>query len=146
MGQANTYFDSKDRKYKIKGFAGEILAEVSGAAVKFTGDVTSGINTTSLKAGSGTAITKMGVLTGTLLPLAAVGTGLAALSTISNMTGLAIGDKVSLTFKAAVGGNLLIGNPHIPTTNTLCVYVLNPVQNSAGSLVAVGVDVKYDRS
>lgn len=132
MPKANSWFDGKANAWVFTGKGGAVAARIGGGGIE-TGD-------------GGTGIKKIGKLSGTLLPLAAVGTALSAISTVSNMTGLAIGDVVIFNVKQAIGGNLNIGAAFIPTTNTLNVYITNTQTTTAGSLVAKGVDVIYYRT
>ena len=58
--------------------------------------------------------------------------------TITNATGLKVGDKVFANPKVALSSTFLAGF-HIPTTNCLNFYAINPA--GVGSLAAMGWDV-----
>jgi hypothetical protein len=143
MGQANLFYNKITNRWECRDRGGNKVFDVDGTSLNVVGGITAG---GALSAGGGTSITKMGVLTGTLLPITAVGTATTAIGTVSNMTGLAIGDKVFVTPKAAIGGGLVVGNPVIPTTNTLNLTIQHSDPVNAGSLVAVGFDVTYMRT
>ena len=132
MGKASFDYNSRTNAWEFKGAGGALIARIGGGGIE-TGD-------------GGTGIKKMGLITGTIGALTAVGTGLVSIGTVTNMTGLAIGDKVFVTPKAAIAGNIGLVGAYIPTTNTLNVLLANTKQNSAGSFVAKGVDVIYFRT
>jgi hypothetical protein len=96
----------------------------------------------NLKIGAGGGqITLVAKVTGTIA-LAAVGTATTGVATMTGVgsAGVAVGDIIRIMPKAAQAGGVAISGPYIPTTNVINVYVTNPQPNTAGSLVAVGVD------
>ena len=78
---------------------------------------------------------------GTVGGIAAVGTLAMAIGTITGATGLLPGDVIFGVPKAALGGNVGLGGFHVPTNNTLNVYIQNVSGLSAGSLPATGFDI-----
>lgn len=96
--------------------------------------------------GGGGTISYMAKFTGTIA-LAAVGTMTVGVATVSNLgsSGIAVGDQVVITPKAAISG-VLLGLGWIPTTNVVIVPVSNAAIDSAGSLPAVGVDILVTRT
>ena len=130
MGKANLYWNSQLHRWEARGKSGGLKWSAGDEGMRL---------------GEGTAFTKMGKLSGTVLPLTSVGTGAAAISTISNMTGLVQGDMVFVTPKAAIAGHLGLAFGYVPSNNLCNVYIQNSKPDSAGSFVAVGADVVYIR-
>jgi len=126
------------------------LASVRGLNVNTQGSVQN-LNVGTLATlqaaniGAGDTLSKIGFLSGTLGGIAAVGTSAIAVGTVTGMTGLAVGDKVFGLPKSALAGNIGIAGFHVPTTNVLNAYVINPDPVTAGSLPSVGLDVLYIR-
>ncbi len=122
------------------------LATLRAINVAGVGSIASAdIPTLKVGAGGGALTLRMKV-TGTI-SLAAVGTcgvGVATMTGIGS-SGIAVGDLVTVTPKAAISGVGFVG-AYIPTTNVVNVYVVNPDILSAGSLPAVGIDAHISRS
>ena len=135
MAKPHFYWDGTKNKWVFTDPSGAEVAEIGGDSI-FKGGV---------KYGGGTAFTKEAKLTGTIGAMTSVGTAATAVGTVTGMTGLAIGDVVTIMPKAAIGGLLGIGGAYVPTTNTLNVWITNPSPDSAGSLIATGFDVIYKR-
>ena len=87
------------------------------------------------------AMGKMTTFVGTSAAIAAVGTGNVVTGTITNATGLAVGDIVFANPKSTLSSNIGIAGFHMPTTNTLNVYFQNALPATVASQAAVGWDV-----
>ena len=92
--------------------------------------------------GSGTQLDFILGFTGSSALLTAIGTGAIAVGTITNATGLAVGDKVFGTPKTNfAGGHVGPAGFFVPTANVLNVFLQNSKPDSAGSFPAVGWDI-----
>ena len=146
MGKAKNWFWSSIRNaWLLTGKGGTEIAELGDAGLRLASTGTlPAINVGStLTLGGGTGLNKIGVVTGTILPLTSIGSGATAISTISGMSGITTGDKVFISPIAAIGGHTNLGVAFVPSTNTVNVWISNTKPDSAGSFVAVGADVLY---
>jgi len=91
--------------------------------------------------------TFMRKITGTMPAITAVGTATVAVATITGVASgaIAVGDIVTGVPKVAMAGKLGLAGFHIPTTNVVNAYVINPAVDSAGSLTARGIDLFITR-
>lgn len=94
------------------------------------------------RVGSGPQINFMLGFIGSSASITSVAVGEITIGTITNATGLAVGDKVFGNPKAATlqTGRLGIAAFYVPTTNVLNVHIAN-LGTVAGSLPAVGWDM-----
>lgn len=93
--------------------------------------------------GAGSTITKLGFLTGTI-PLTNIGTLGNAVASIA-ATGVAAGDKIFVTAKAALAAGVIIGHVIAQGTDNITVDLANVSITQVGSQPAVGVDILYVR-
>ena len=143
MGKANWFFNSRDNKWELRGRFGTEIFHASDQEAKFPNSLEV---VGTLTIGGGQALTRFGMLSGTIGGIAAIGSAAVAVGTITGMTGLAVGDKCMIIPKAALAGNVGIVGAYVPTTNTLNAYIANTKPDSAGSLPHSGVDVLYFRT
>ena len=132
MGKANWFYDSKDRRWKLRGAAGETIAEFDDTSSKFPKGIV---------VAEGTEFTKLVKITGTLTGIAAIGSAAVAIGTVTGVTDVAVGDLIHVMPKAALAGHIGFVGAYVPTTNTVNIYVGNTKPDSAGSLPSVGVDL-----
>jgi len=78
---------------------------------------------------------------GTSAGITAVGSAAVAVGTVTNATGLAVGDIVFGNPKVALAGHVGAVGFHVPTNDTLNVYIANIKPDSAGSIPAEGWDI-----
>lgn len=123
MGRPNIFY--KEGKWHITAKGDVRVASFDGSGMELgeTGD----------------KISKMYTFTGTSAALSTVASGVITTGTITNATGLAIGDKVFGVPKTLFDTIQVVGM-HIPTTNTLNVNLV-PVGDTGGSLIATAWDV-----
>ena len=129
-------WESKGRDELVKAHIGE-----SGLGAN---DLTIGTLATiqNIIVGSGSRQTFILGFTGTNAAITSIGTGAIAQGTITNATGIAVGDKVFGVPKAdRSAGHVGFAGFHVPTTNTLNVWVQNSKPDSAGSFPATGWDI-----
>ena len=127
LGRAqNWYYNPANGKWELRGKTGVVLARVSESGVGFGAD--------------GQELTRIIFLTGTT-PLANVGTQAQLVATITNMTGVAVGDFVMATPKAALVADVVQAFARVATTDTVHVGLQSVDSTGVGSQPAVGWDV-----
>jgi len=150
----NWFWNPNSKRWELRGktkgepgaFVDEIgLGSNKGIRTSATASLAA-IDSPSVVVGDGGALTLINKLTGTLGAIAAVGSGATAVGTITGMTGVAIGDVIFGTPKAALAGNIGLGGFYVPTTNVVNAYVQNTKPDSAGSLISVGIDILQIRT
>ena len=96
--------------------------------------------------GGAAALSYLQAMVGTIA-LTAIGTGAVAVATVSGVgsSRIAVMDKIFVLPRAALSG-VALGGVHIPTTNVINVYVVNPSSVGGGSLPAVGLDILHFRT
>ena len=79
-------------------------------------------------------------------PATTIGSLTSAIATISDMTGLEVGDHLVVNSKAALLAGIAIAYARVPAANTAVVCLLNPNAASVATQAAVGWDVLAIRS
>ena len=154
LGRAqNWYFNPVTQAWELRGKTGKPIAQFGEAGLNTfektatiaNVNVGSTLTVNNLVAGGGGAVSFMDKIVGSIA-LAAIGTAGVAVATVAGLgsASIAVGDIVSVNPKAAISGIGLAG-VHVPTTNVVNVYVVNPSDTGGGSLPAVGVDVLVAR-
>ena len=134
MGKANWYYDSARNRWVIRGKAGvEVVAFNDGGELQ-------------LAAGS-TRVQRLIGFVGSSAALAAVGLNTEATGTITNATGVQVGDKVFGNPRPviAAAAKISLNYFNVPTNNVLN-FVVSNYGTVAGSLAATGWDVFAIRS
>ena len=126
MGRPRDWFwNSVTQKWELRGKSG-VIARIGDAGIGF-GD-------------RGNELSRVLFLTGTT-PIANLGTGGQIVATITNMTGVAAGDFVWATPKAALVDKVSIDSVRVATTNLVNVVLGNINDAAVASQSPVGWDV-----
>ena len=132
-------YNSITQRWEVTGKGGAIKAS-------FGDDDLTRLNQLEIGA-TGDTITKMYSFVATLSAAIAIGSGVLGVGTLQSLTGsgvgcaeIAIADKVFGNPKVALS-SVLVAGFHVPTTNTLNVYLTPRPEAGAGSLAACGFDI-----
>ncbi len=139
----NLHWNDIAQRWEASGRDGIVSAYIDGNGLG--GDnvaVGTALTAAGLTMGGGTKLTYMLSFTGTSAAITSVGSGAIAVGTITNATGIAVGDKVFGNARGSTSdSHVAFAGFRIPTANVLNVLLSNSKPDSAGSYVAVGWDI-----